>query len=39
MARRTREQSQALPREKLLLSAGDVVARYSYDGASVERIA
>lgn len=39
MARLTREQSQALTREKLLRSAGDVVARYSYDGASVERIA
>lgn len=39
MARLTREQSQALTREKLLKSAGDVVARYSYDGASVERIA
>jgi AcrR family transcriptional regulator len=39
MARLTREQSQALTRKKLLKSAGDVVARYSYDGASVERIA
>ncbi|MGX9901040.1 TetR/AcrR family transcriptional regulator [Arthrobacter sp. SA17] len=39
MARLTREQSQALTREKLLQSAGDVVARYSYDGVSVERIA
>ena len=39
MARLTREQSQALTREKLLRSAGDVVARSSYDGASVERIA
>jgi AcrR family transcriptional regulator len=39
MARLTREQSQAVTRKKLLDSAGDVVARYSYDGASVERIA
>jgi AcrR family transcriptional regulator len=39
MVRLTREQSQALTREKLLKSAGDVVARYSYDGASVDRIA
>lgn len=39
MARLTREQSQAITRQKLLKSAGDVVARYSYDGASVERIA
>ena len=39
MARLTRGQSRALTREKLLKSAGDVVARYSYDGASVERIA
>ncbi|KRE22300.1 TetR/AcrR family transcriptional regulator [Agromyces sp. Soil535] len=39
MARLTREQSRALTREKLLTSAGDVVAREGYDGASVERIA
>lgn len=39
MARLTREQSQALTREKLLLSASEVVARDGYDGASVERIA
>lgn len=39
MARLTREQSQALTREKLLRSACDVVARDGYDGASVERIA
>ncbi|MGN9838295.1 TetR/AcrR family transcriptional regulator [Nonomuraea sp. H19] len=39
MARLTREQKQALTREKLLLSALDVVARDGYDGASVERIA
>jgi AcrR family transcriptional regulator len=39
MARLTREQSQALTREKLLQSASDVVAREGYDGASVDRIA
>lgn len=39
MARLTREQSQALTREKLLRSAEEVVARYGYEGASVERIA
>lgn len=39
MARLTREQSQALTREKLLRSASDVVARNGYEGATVERIA
>jgi AcrR family transcriptional regulator len=39
VARLTREQSQALTREKLLRSASDVVARDGYEGASVERIA
>jgi AcrR family transcriptional regulator len=39
MARLTREQSQALTREKLLRSASEVVARDGYEGASVERIA
>ncbi|WP_405876438.1 MULTISPECIES: TetR/AcrR family transcriptional regulator [unclassified Streptomyces] len=39
MARLTREQSQALTREKLLNAARDVVAREGYEGASVERIA
>ena len=39
MARLTREQSQQLTREKLLLSASEVVAREGYEGASVERIA
>jgi AcrR family transcriptional regulator len=39
MARLTREQSQALTREKLLSAASDVVAREGYDGASVDRIA
>jgi AcrR family transcriptional regulator len=39
MARLTREQSQALTREKLLRSAADVVGRDGYEGASVERIA
>jgi AcrR family transcriptional regulator len=37
--RLTREQSQALTREKLLHSAADVVARDGYEGASIERIA
>lgn len=39
MARLTREQKQALTREKLLRSALDVLARDGYDGATVERIA
>lgn len=39
MARLTREQSQALTREKLLDSAYEVVARDGYSGATVERIA
>lgn len=39
MARLTREQSQALTRERILSAAGDVVARDGYDGASVDRIA
>lgn len=39
MARLTREQSQALTREKLLASAYEVVARDGYDGATIERIA
>ena len=39
MARLTREQSQALTREKLLLSASEVVARDGYSGATIERIA
>jgi AcrR family transcriptional regulator len=39
MARLTREQSQALTREKLLRAASEVVARNGYEGASVERIA
>ncbi|MQA34397.1 TetR/AcrR family transcriptional regulator [Modestobacter roseus] len=39
MARLTREQSQALTRERILKAAGDVVARDGYDGASVDRIA
>ena len=39
MARLTREQSQALTREKLLRSAGEAVARHGYEGATVERIA
>ncbi|WP_308467208.1 TetR/AcrR family transcriptional regulator [Rathayibacter soli] len=39
MARLTREQSQALTRERILEAAGDVVARDGYDGASVDRIA
>lgn len=37
--RLTREQSQARTRERILQTAGDVVARDGYDGASVERIA
>lgn len=39
MARLTREQSQALTREKLLASATEVVGRDGYSGATVERIA
>lgn len=39
MARLTREESQALTRERILQAAGDVVARDGYDGASVDRIA
>ena len=39
MARLTREQKQALTREKLLRSALEVLALDGYDGASVERIA
>ena len=39
MVRLTREQSQALTREKLLLSASEVVARDGYSGATIERIA
>jgi AcrR family transcriptional regulator len=39
MARLTREQSQALTREKLLASASEVVARDGYSGATIERIA
>lgn len=39
MPRLTREQSQALTRERILEAAGDVVARDGYDGASVDRIA
>lgn len=39
MPRLTREQSQALTREKLLASASDVVARDGYSGATIERIA
>lgn len=39
MARLTREQSQALTREKLLASASEMVAREGYSGASIERIA
>lgn len=39
MARLTREQSQALTREKLLSSASEVVARDGYSGATIERIA
>lgn len=39
MARLTREQSQALTREKLLASASEMVARDGYSGASIERIA
>ena len=39
MARLTREQKQALTREKLLRSALEVLAWDGYDGASVERIA
>jgi AcrR family transcriptional regulator len=37
--RLTREQSQALTRERILQAAGDVVARDGYDGASVEQMA
>ncbi|MGO7581970.1 TetR/AcrR family transcriptional regulator [Rhizobium ruizarguesonis] len=39
MARLTREQSQALTRGKLLESAYEVMARFGYAGASIERIA
>ncbi len=39
MPRLTREQSQALTREKLLNAASKVVARDGYEGATVERIA
>ena len=39
MARLTRDESQAVTRERILQAAGDVVARDGYDGASVERIA
>jgi TetR/AcrR family transcriptional regulator, transcriptional repressor of aconitase len=39
MARLTREQSQAVTRQRILQAAGDVVARDGYDGASVDRIA
>lgn len=39
MARLTRDESQALTRERILQAAGDVVARDGYEGASVERIA
>jgi AcrR family transcriptional regulator len=39
MARLTREQSQALTREKLLGSAYEVMGRFGYAGASIERIA
>lgn len=38
MARLTREQSQALTRSKLLVSAAEVVAREGYEGASIDRI-
>ncbi|WP_129663866.1 TetR/AcrR family transcriptional regulator [Phytoactinopolyspora endophytica] len=37
--RLTREQSQALTRERILQAAGDVVARDGYDRASVEQMA
>jgi AcrR family transcriptional regulator len=37
--RLTREESQAITRERILQAAGDIVARDGYDGASVERIA
>ena len=37
--RLTREESQAITRERILQTAGDIVARDGYDGASVERIA
>ncbi|PDT08841.1 TetR/AcrR family transcriptional regulator [Rhizobium sp. M1] len=39
MARLTREQSQALTRDKLLESAYEMMARFGYGGASIERIA
>lgn len=39
MARLTREQSQALTREKLLRAASDIVARDGYSGATIEGIA
>ncbi len=39
MARLTRDESQAITRERILQAAGDVVARDGYDGASVDRIA
>ena len=38
MARLTREQSQALTREKLLESAYEVMATFGYAGATIERI-
>ncbi|WHO75428.1 TetR/AcrR family transcriptional regulator [Rhizobium sp. BT03] len=39
MARLTREQSQARTRNKLLESAYQIMARFGYGGASIERIA
>ncbi|BCH35717.1 TetR family transcriptional regulator [Mesorhizobium sp. L-8-10] len=39
MARLTREQSQALTREGLLLAASEIVSRDSYSGVTIERIA
>lgn len=39
MARLTREQSQARTREKLLESAYEVMAKFGYAGATIERIA
>lgn len=39
MARLTREQSQALTRDRLLMSASEIVARDGYSGATIERIA
>jgi AcrR family transcriptional regulator len=39
LARLTREESQAITREKLLVAAAEVVGREGYEGASIDKIA